>query len=292
VLAIGAYGVGEILYTIETSKSAPQVTPAKLTFRELGLGLKEMNKLWKTMTFGSLIGFFVGMLPAAGATPAALMAYGLAKVTSKNSEQFGKGAIEGVVAPETANNAASTGSLLPMLTLGIPGSPTTALLLGGMVMWGLVPGPMLFLEQPDFVWGLITSLYTANVAAVLVNLALIPVFVWALRMPFTVLCALVLVLCIVGGFAPSQKMHDVWLIVVIGVGAYLLRKADYPMAPLILALVLGPLMEKSFRQTLIAEQGNIFAFVERPISGTFIAISVIFFMLPLLKYVRRKPASA
>jgi putative tricarboxylic transport membrane protein len=127
------------------------------------------------------------------------------------------------------------------------------------------------------------------VAAVLVNLALIPVFVWALRMPFTVLCALVLVLCIVGGFAPSQKMHDVWLIVVIGVGAYLLRKADYPLAPLILALVLGPLMEKSFRQTLIAEQGNIFAFVERPISGTFVAISVIFFLLPLLKYVRRRP---
>ena len=165
------------------------------------------------MTFGSFIGFFVGMLPAAGATPAALMAYGLAKIMSKNTRSFGKGNIEGVAAPETANNAASTGSLLPMLTLGIPGSPTTALLLGGMVMWGLVPGPMLFIEQPDFVWGLISSLYTANFAAVLVNLALIPVFVWALRMPFTVLCALVLVLCIVGGFAPSQKMHDVWLIV-------------------------------------------------------------------------------
>ncbi|PUB14955.1 tripartite tricarboxylate transporter permease [Yoonia sediminilitoris] len=286
VLAIGAYGVGEILYTIETSKSAPQVTPARLTFRELGHGLKEMNRLWKTMSFGSLIGFFVGMLPAAGATPAALMAYGLAKVTSKNSDQFGKGAIEGVAAPETANNAASTGSLLPMLTLGIPGSPTTALLLGGMVMWGLVPGPMLFIEQPDFVWGLISSLYTANFAAVLVNLALIPVFVWALRMPFTVLCALVLILCIVGGYAPSQKMHDVWLIVGFGVGGYLLRKADYPMAPLVLALVLGPLMEKSFRQTLIAEQGNILAFIERPLSATFIAISAIFFLLPLLKYAR------
>lgn len=287
VLAIGAYGVGEILYTIETSKSAPSVTPAKLTFRELGHGLKEMNKLWRTMSLGSFLGFFVGMLPAAGATPAALMAYGLAKVTSKQPDTFGKGNIEGVAAPETANNAASTGSLLPMLTLGIPGSPTTALLLGGMVMWGLVPGPMLFIEQPDFVWGLISSLYTANFAAVIVNLALIPVFVWALRMPFTVLCAVVLILCIVGGFAPSQKMHDVWLIVAFGIGGYVLRKADYPMAPLVLALVLGPLMEKSFRQTLIAEQGNVFAFIERPISGTFIVISVIFFLLPLLKYVRR-----
>jgi putative tricarboxylic transport membrane protein len=289
VLAIGIYGVGEILYTIETSKSAPSVTPARLTFRELWYGIKEVNKLWKTLSFGSFMGFFVGMLPAAGATPAALMSYGLSKLMSKKPETFGKGAIEGVASPETANNAASTGSLLPMLTLGIPGSPTTALLLGGMVMWGLVPGPMLFIEQPDFVWGLISSLYTANLAAVLVNLALIPLFVWALRMPFTVLCALVLVLCIVGGFAPSQKMHDVWLIAGFGIVGYLMRKANYPMAPLVLALVLGPLMEKSFRQTLIAEQGNVLAFVERPLSGTFIALSVLFLLLPLLKYVRKPP---
>ena len=281
VLAIGVYGIGEVLYTIETSKTAPTVTAAKITMRELGHGLREMNRLWKTMSLGSFLGFFVGMLPAAGATPAALMSYGVAKSISKKGKNFGKGEIEGVAAPETANNAASTGSLLPMLTLGIPGSPTTALLLGGMVMWGLVPGPMLFIEQPDFVWGLISSLYTANLAAVLVNIALIPLFVWALRMPFTVLCSLVMVLCIVGGYAPSQKMHG------FGVAGYLLRKADYPLAPLVLALVLGPLMEKSFRQTLIAEQGNVFAFVERPISGTFMAIAALFFVLPLIKYIRR-----
>jgi putative tricarboxylic transport membrane protein len=290
VLAIGVYGIGEVLHTIETSKSAPQVTPAKITFSELGAGLKRMNQLWRTMSIGSFLGFFVGMLPAAGATPASLMAYGIAKTTSKRGKHFGEGEIEGVAAPETANNAASTGSLLPMLTLGIPGSPTTALLLGGMVMWGLVPGPMLFIEQPDFVWGLISSLYTANFAAVLINLALIPLFVWALRMPFTVLCALVMVLCIVGGFAPSQKIHDVWLIAGFGIAGYVLRKADYPLAPLVLALVLGPLMEKSFRQTLVAEQGNMFAFVERPLSATFMALALMFFLLPLLKYVR-KPRS-
>ena len=289
VLAIGVYGIGEVLHTIETSKSAPQVTPARLTFRDLRDGLRQMNRLWKTMSVGSFLGFFVGMLPAAGATPASLMAYGIARSTSRKPETFGKGNIEGVAAPETANNAASTGSLLPMLTLGIPGSPTTALLLGGMVMWGLMPGPMLFIEQPDFVWGLISSLYTANFAAVAINIALIPIFVWALRMPFTVLCAMVLVLCIVGGFAPSQKMHDVWLIAGFGIVGYILRKADYPLAPLVLALVLGPLMEKSFRQTLIAEQGNVLAFVERPLSATFIAIAVLFFVLPLLKHLRRKP---
>ena len=288
VLAIGTYGLGEILYTIETSKTTPTVTPAKISLRELWAGLKRMNQLWKTMSFGSLLGFFVGMLPAAGATPAALMSYGLAKQFSKKRDTFGKGNIEGVAAPETANNAASTGSLLPMLTLGIPGSPTTALLLGGMVMWGLVPGPMLFIEQPDFVWGLISSLYTANFAAVIVNIALIPVFVWALRMPFTVLCALVVVLCIVGGFAPSQKMHDVWLIFAFGVGGYILRKAEYPLAPLVLALVLGPLMEKSFRQSLISEQGNILVFIERPLSATFIVLSAIFFVLPVVSAIFSK----
>ena len=287
VLAIGVYGVGEVLYTIETQRKSPSVTPAKLTFKELWLGMKVINRLWKTMSLGSFLGFFVGMLPAAGATPAALMAYGMAKTTSKSPETFGKGNIEGVAAPETANNAASTGSLLPMLTLGIPGSPTTALLLGGMVMWGLVPGPMLFIEQPDFVWGLISSLYTANFAAVAINLALIPLFVWALRMPFTVLCALVLVLCLVGGYAPSQKLHDVWLILGFGVAGYLLRKANYPLAPLVLALVLGPLMEKSFRQTLISEQGNVMAFVERPLSATFMALALLFFVLPLIKLLRK-----
>ncbi|WP_424967788.1 MULTISPECIES: tripartite tricarboxylate transporter permease [unclassified Dinoroseobacter] len=287
VLAIGVYGIGEILYTIETSKSSPTVTAAKITFSELRAGMRRMNQLWKTMSMGSFLGFFVGMLPAAGATPAALMAYGIARTTSKKSENFGKGEIEGVAAPETANNAASTGSLLPMLTLGIPGSPTTALLLGGMVMWGLVPGPMLFIEQPDFVWGMISSLYTANVAAVLINLALIPLFVWALRMPFTVLCSVVIVLCIVGGFAPSQKIHDVWLIAAFGIAGYVLRKADYPLAPLVLALVLGPLMEKSFRQTLVMEQGNVFAFVERPLSATFMVLALVFFLLPLLKYVKK-----
>ena len=293
VLAIGIYGVGEVLHTIETSKSAPAVTPARLTFSELRAGCARVARIWKTTTFGSLLGFFVGMLPAAGATPASLMAYGMAKQTSKDPDSFGKGNLDGVAAPETANNAASTGSLLPLLTLGIPGSPTTALLLGGMVMWGLVPGPMLFIEQPDFVWGLISSLYTANVAAVVINLALIPIFVWALRMPFAILCAMVLVLCIVGGYAPSQKMHDVWLIAGFGVAGYLLRKADYPLAPLVLALVLGPLMEKSFRQTMIAEQGNVLAFFERPLSATFLVLAVVFFLLPLLKYLRpnKRPAT-
>jgi len=175
-----------------------------------------------------------------------------------------------------------------MLTLGIPGSPTTALLLGGMVMWGLMPGPMLFLEEPEFIWGLISSLYTANFFALAINLALIPLFVWSLRMPLHVLCALVIVLCIVGGYAPDQRMHDVWLIAVFGIVGYLLRKLDYPLAPLVLALVLGPLMEKSMRQALISAQGDAMTFFERPISGAFMAIAIALFLLPLARKLRRR----
>jgi putative tricarboxylic transport membrane protein len=145
---------------------------------------------------------------------------------------------------------------------------------------------MLFIEQPDFVWGLISSLYTANVAAVLINLALIPLFVYALRMPFSILCTFVLILCVVGGYAPDQRMHDVWLILGFGVAGYLLRKADYPLAPLVLALVLGPVMEKSFRQALISAQGNPLTFIERPLSATFIAIALVFFLLPAIKRLR------
>ena len=290
VLAIGVYGIGEVLWTVEKSKVAPTVTPAKVTWAEMRAGFAVLGRTWKTMGIGSVMGFFVGMLPAAGATPASLMAYGIAKSTSRDPGSFGKGNVEGVVAPETANNAASTGSLLPMLSLGIPGSPTTALLLGGMVMWGLTPGPMLFIEQADFVWGLISSLYTANLAAVLINLALIPVFVWALRMPFTVLCTLVLVLCIVGGYAPDQRLHDVWLILAFGVVGYLLRKADYPLAPLVLALVLGPVMERSFRQALISAQGDVTTFITRPLSATFVGLALLFFFLPVLAriWARRK----
>jgi putative tricarboxylic transport membrane protein len=292
VLAIGIYGVGEVLWTLEQTRGAPTVTTARVRPADILAGLKALWVTARTMVSGSVLGFFVGTLPAAGATPASLMAYGLARSGSKTPERFGKGAIEGVVAPEAANNAASTGSLLPMLTLGIPGSPTTALLLGGMVMWGLTPGPLLFTNEPDFVWGLISSLYTANVLAVLVNLALIPVFVYVLRMPFAVLCAMVLTLCIVGGFAPDQRMHDVWLIVVFGLAGFLLRKCDYPLAPLVLALVLGPIMERSLRQALISAQGNPLTFVERPISAVLILLCVVLLALPLVKRLRGARADA
>ncbi len=232
---------------------------------------------------GSFLGYFVGILPAAGATPGSLIAYGVAKTMAKDPETYGKGNVDGVVAPEAANNAASTGSMLPMLTLGIPGSPTTAVLLGGMVIWGLEPGPLVFVDHPDFVWGLIASLYVANLFALLINISFIPAFIWVLKLPFTILAPIIFVLCVIGGYVPTQDMHDVWLMLIFGVVGYLMRKLDYPMAPAVLAIVLGPLAEPALRQSLIGSQGDVMIFFERPISGTIMVFAIFFLVLPLAK---------
>ena len=283
VLAIGIYGIGEMLWTIEVSQGEVLMSKATVSFRGIMNNLKDLKGNIKTMIMGSFLGYFVGILPAAGATPGSLMAYGVAKTMSKNPETYGKGNIDGVVAPEAANNAASTGSMLPMLTLGIPGSPTTAILLGGMVIWGLEPGPLVFTDHPDFVWGLIASLYVANLFALLINIGFIPAFIWVLKMPFTILAPIIFVLCVVGGYVPTQDMHDVWLMLIFGVVGYLMRKLDYPMAPAVLAIVLGPLAEPAMRQSLIGSHGDVMTFFERPISGTIMAIAFLLFVLPLLK---------
>ena len=219
------------------------------------------------------------------------MSYGLAKTFSRDPDSFGKGNISGVAAPEAANNAASTGSMLPMITLGIPGSPTTAILLGGMIIWGLRPGPLLFTEHPDFVWGLIGSLYIANLVALLINLAFIPLFVRILTLPFTILAPTIYVLCVVGGYAPTQTMHDVWLMFLFGVAGYFLRKLNYPVAPAVLAIVLGPLAERSLRQSLLASQGDPLIFVERPISATCMFLALVLVAVPLARRLLRRHRS-
>ena len=282
VLAIGIYGIGEMLWTIETTRGKVKISQAYITLQRVFDALISLKNGIKVMIMGSFLGYFVGILPAAGATPGALMAYGVAKGMSKDPDSFGKGNTNGVLAPEAANNAASTGSMLPMLTLGIPGSPTTAILLGGMVIWGLDPGPMLFVEHKEFVWGLIASLYAANFFAVVINLAFIPAFLWVLRMPFTILAPIIFVLCIIGGYAPTQDMHDVWLMLVFGIVGYLMRKLDYPMAPAVLAIVLGPLAETSLRQSLLMSSGSFDIFFSRPISGVIMVIAVILLFMPLI----------
>jgi putative tricarboxylic transport membrane protein len=288
VLAIGIYGIGEMLWTIETSKGDVIISQAKISLRGILRAIGALRHSIHTMLMGSFLGYFVGILPAAGATPGSLMAYGVAKTMSKDPDSYGKGNVDGVVAPEAANNAASTGSMLPMLTLGIPGSPTTAILLGGMVIWGLEPGPMLFVNNTEFVWGLIASLYAANLFALLINLAFIPAFLMVLRMPFTILAPIIFILCIVGGYAPTKDMHDVWLMLIFGVIGYFMRKLDYPLAPAVLAIVLGPLAESSVRQSLIMSHGSFAIFVDRPISAVIMAITVVLFALPIVKIMRKR----
>ncbi len=288
VLAIGIYGIGEILWTIETSKGDMAVSRATVSMQRLKETFAALKRTVVTMFMGSFLGYFVGILPAAGATPGSLMAYGAAKSMSKEPDTFGNGSLSGVVAPESANNAASTGSMLPMLTLGIPGSPTTAILLGGMVIWGLEPGPLLFVENATFVWGLIASLYAANLFALLTNIVFIPAFMWVLRLPFTILAPVIYILCVVGGFALTQDMHGVWLMFIFGVVGYLLRKLDYPTAPAVLAIVLGPLFETSMRQSLLMAQGSFLIFFNRPIAARIMVVAIALFVLPLIKAIRSR----
>ena len=293
VLAIGIYGIGEMLWTLEQTRGDVQVHKVRSTLASTFRNIAKVKDYLGVATMGSLIGFFVGMLPAAGATPASLMSYGLAKTFSRNPDSFGKGNAAGVAAPESANNAASTGSMLPMITLGIPGSPTTAILLGGMIIWGLRPGPLLFQEHPGFVWGLIGSLYVANVFSLIANLLFIPLFARILTLKFTILAPIIFILSIVGGYAPTQTIHDVWLMLIFGVVGYLLRKLDYPVAPAVLAIVLGPLAENSFRQSMLASQGDPAVFFERPISLICILIAVALFVYPIAsRMIKRRRAAA
>ncbi|MDJ0637384.1 MAG: tripartite tricarboxylate transporter permease [Paracoccaceae bacterium] len=292
VLAIGIYGIGEMLWTLESTKGKVQMHSVNITWARMKENFGQIKDYINSTWVGSVLGFFVGTLPAAGATPASLMSYGLSKTFSKDPDSFGKGNVAGVAAPEAANNAASTGSMLPMITLGIPGSPTTAILLGGMIIWGLRPGPLLFTESPDFVWGLIGSMYIANVATVLLNLALIPVFIRVLAMPFTLLTPIIFMLCVLGVFATTDRMFDTWIMLILGVGGYLLRKLNYPVAPAVLAIVLGPLAERSLRQSLISSQGDVTTFITRPISLTCVILALLLISYPLIqKFIRARKAN-
>ena len=289
VLAIGVYGIGEMLWTLDTTRGIVKSSEAKMSVKGIIADTKEgMRRGWKGTVIGSFLGFFVGILPAAGATPGSLMAYGVAKMLARNPKEFGEGHPGGVAAPESANNSASTGAMLPMLTLGIPGSPTTAILLGGMVIWGLTPGPRLFIDQSEFVWGLIGSFYISNFFALAINLAFIPLFIWMLRMPFTILAPLIFILSVVGGYAATRSMHDIWLMLGFGLGAFFLRKFEYPLAPAVLAIVLGPIAEPTLRQSLLLSRGDPTIFITRPIAGPITVVALILIFLPLMKVIRDK----
>ena len=216
----------------------------------------------------------MGITPA-GATPASFMSYGIAKRVSKNGRNFGKGEMEGVVAPETAAHAAGTSALLPMLSLGVPGSPTAAVLLGGLLIWGLQPGPMLFVEQKEFVWGLIASMYLGNLVGLIIVLTCVPVLAAILRIPFSIIAPIILVLCAIGAYTVNNNTFDVIMMMVFGVLGYVMKKCNYPLAPLVLALVLGKMAEESFRQSLLSSQGGLGIFFSNGLVSTIMILGLV-----------------
>ncbi len=280
IAVIGLFGIGEILLTIEEGLIFKGAS-AKLNMRVVIETWKELPKYWKTSLRSSAVGCLMGIVPG-GATPASFMAYGVAKRMSRNGEKFGTGQIEGVIAPETAAHAAGTSALLPMITLGVPGSPTAAVLLGGLLIWGLQPGPLLFIEKADFVWGLIASMYLGNIAGLIVVLTCVPLFASILRVPFAIIAPVILVICAIGAFTVHNSMFDVWLMIVFGILGYIFKKLDYPLAPLVLALVLGDRAEDSFRQPMLMSQGDMRIFSANALVGTITTLSLLLLFWPLI----------
>jgi putative tricarboxylic transport membrane protein len=280
IAVIGLFGIGEILLTIEEGL-AFQGTKAKLNMKVVLETWKELPKYWKTLLRSAAVGCFMGIVPG-GATPASFMSYGIAKKMSRDGAKFGTGQLEGVIAPETAAHAAGTSALLPMLTLGVPGSPTAAVLLGGLLIWGLQPGPMLFAEKPDFVWGLIASMYLGNIAGLIVVLTCVPLFAAILRIPFAIIAPVIMVICAIGAYTVHSSMFDVYQMVVFGVMGYVFKKLDYPLAPLVLALVLGDRAEDSFRQSMLASQGDMRILYSNSLVGSITTLALLLLFWPLI----------
>ena len=281
-MAVGLFAAAEVLANIEAPMQ--QIfTEAKLNLRNLFPNLQDWKDSFGALWRGSLIGFFVGVLPGAGATIASFMAYAAEKKCSKHPELFGTGVIEGVAAPEGANNAAAGGAMVPLLTLGIPGSGTTAVLMGALLIHGMRPGPMLFSAHPDFVWGLIASMYIGNVMLIIQNMPMIGLWVRLLKVPYKILMPLIITISAVGVFATDGNIFDMWVMVFFGFLGYLMRKLQYPAAPMVLALVLGPMMEMALRQSLTLSYGNVAVFFTRPISGALMVFALLSLFAPLLR---------
>ena len=286
-VAVGLFGIGEVLASLERTF---KLDPIKTTLRDLILSKQDLKDSTGPIARGTILGFVVGVLPGAGATIASFLSYALEKRISPNPEKFGTGTIEGVAAPEAANNASTGGAMVPLLTLGIPGSGTTAVMLGAMMLFGLQPGPLLFQKNPDFVWGTIASMYIGNVMLVILNIVFVPFFVRALMIPYSILAAFIVLFCIVGVYSVNFSTFELWIMLIAGVIGYAMRKLEFPVAPIVLALVLGPMMETSLRQSLLMSQGSFSIFFTRPISAALSVLVLVFLFAPLLlSYVVKKP---
>ncbi len=280
IAVIGLFGLGEIFLTMEEGLSFKGKS-GKIDARIVLRTWAKLPQYWATSLRACLIGCWMGITPG-GATPASFMSYGIARRFSKNRDKFGEGQIEGVVAPETAAHAAGTSALLPMLTLGIPGSPTAAVLLGGLLIWGLQPGPLLFVEKKDFVWGLIASMYLGNIAGLLVVLTTVPWWAAILRIPFAIIAPVIVVICAIGSYTVHNNLFDIVMMLVFGVVGYVFKKLKYPLAPMVLALVLGDMAETAFRQSMLLSGGSLGIFWSNGLVGSIVTLALVLLSWPLV----------
>jgi putative tricarboxylic transport membrane protein len=283
-VVMGLFGVGEILLSMESP--VMEIMKTKLT--DILPKLKEWRICTVAIGRGTIIGFLLGLIPGMNAVIPTFIAYIIEKKVSKHPELFGTGVIEGVASPETANNAYANASMVPLLTMGIPGSPTLAVLMGAFLIHGLTPGPFLFKERPDVVWGLIASLCVGNILLLILNLPLVGLWAKLLRIRYHYLYPGILLFCILGAYSLNQSVFDVGVMIIFGVLGYVFRKLDWPLSPTILALVLGPMMEKTLRTTLEISAGDLRIFVQRPIALVLLAVTVIILFSPALHLLGKK----
>ena len=286
-LCIGLFAIAEVMINVE-DRSGYSFFKVPNRLRDLFPSRKDLRASSAAIGQGSVVGFFVGALPGAGSTVASFVSYTLAKRFSRHPEEYGKGSIAGVAAPEAANNSATAGAFVPLLTLGIPGSASTAIMLGALYLYGLQPGPRFFTENPDVVWPIIASMYIGNVVLVVLNLPLVPVFASMLRIPYHILYPGIIVVSLVGVFSINQSLFDVGLVVVFGLLGYVMRKTEFPAAPMVLGFVLGPLFEQNLRRSFVISQGDPTIFLTRPWALVFVVVTVLIFLVPYLLELRER----
>jgi putative tricarboxylic transport membrane protein len=288
ILVMGTFGIAEVL---ESAEEFMKVVPMKVKFRDLFPKFADVWYCRWAILRGTCVGFFICCVPGAGPTIASFLSYGVEKSVSKYPERFGTGVMEGVAGPESSNNAAVSGAMVPMFALGIPGSGATAVLLGGLILYGLKPGPMLFVESPDFVWAVMASMFIGNIILIIMNLPLVPVFASLLRIPYGLIYPAILIICIVGAYAVATGLFEVGMMLIFSIAGYFMKKADIPAAPMLMALIMGPMMERSLYQTLNLSHGSLLVFIQRPISATLLSVIVLMSIYVGIRSIRGKKAA-
>ncbi len=284
ILVMGTFGIAEVL---ESAEEFMKVEPMRVKFRDLFPTFSEVWQCRWAILRGTFVGFGICCIPGSGPTIASFLSYGLEQTVSKHPEKFGTGVLEGVAGPESSNNAAVCGAMVPMFSLGIPGSGATAVLLGGLILYGLKPGPLLFVENADFVWAVIASMFIGNVILIVMNLPMVPLFASLLRIPYSLVYPAILIVCIVGAYAVATGLFEVGLMLVFAICGYFMKKGGVPAAPMLMALIMGPMMEKNLYQALNLAHGNLMVFVQRPISAILLGIIIVMSVIVASKRVRK-----